>query len=336
MRRTALLPVLLLGVMALSCGDGGGRASPTAPTGQAATPTAAPTKAAPLPAGLANAATHQNVPTYDGTGQAVHPDIAFFPDGWHGYKYWLAMTPYFYDSDSRENPSVVVSDDGVSWTVPPGLTNPLVPAPACDHNSDPDIVHNPRSEELYLYYTEQQRSPQCGAVNENHLRVLRSSDGIQWSGPDTVMSWDLDKDPLYLSPAVVYRKGAFEMWLTTGEAVVHMTSKDGVKWSPAKPVKIDGAPWHLDVAYVESRSEYWMLFVDSPVAEARLRLATSKDGLDWTVHPDPVLSPGADWDSERIYRSTFLYDAGDLFRVWYSAKSGDGQWHVGYTEKATR
>jgi hypothetical protein len=58
-------------------------------------------------------------------------------------------------------------------------------------------------------------------------------------------------------------------------------------------VSIDSAPWHFDIAYVKERSEYWMLFVDSPVAGARLRLATSEDGLNWTVHPDPVLSPGS-------------------------------------------
>ena len=63
------------------------------------------------------------------------------------------MTPYPYDTDTRENPSIVVSDDGLSWSVPDGLENPLVSPPACDHNSDPDIVYNPRSDELFVYYT---------------------------------------------------------------------------------------------------------------------------------------------------------------------------------------
>ena len=47
---------------------------------------------------LANAPAFQEIPTYDGSRQATHPDIAYFPDGWHGYKYWMAMTPYTYDS----------------------------------------------------------------------------------------------------------------------------------------------------------------------------------------------------------------------------------------------
>jgi len=42
------------------------------------------------------------------------------------------------------------------------------------------------------------------------------------------------------------------------------------------------------------------------------------------------------WNSEGVHRSTFLYDTGDIFRVWYSAKDSDGRWHVGYTEKAIK
>ena len=307
--RISLALVALVAFIALACGEG---------------PVRPPT--------LANAPTFQEIPTYDGSGQAMHPDIAYFPDGWHGYKYWMAMTPYTYDSAGRENPSIVVSNDGSSWLVPPGLTNPLVPPPACDHNSDPDIVYDPPSDELYLYYTESQRAQYCGAVNEDDLRLMKSSDGVHWSGPQTVMGWDLGKNPLYVSPAIIYRRGSFEMWMASDtDGVVDATSEDGVNWSALQRVSIDGTPWHLNVAYVEGKSQYWMLFVDSPLAGARLRLATSEDGLTWDVYPAPLLVPGSGWDDERIYRATFLYDEGRL-RVWYSARSSAGQWHVGYSE----
>src|ERR1043165_3155793 len=35
-----------------------------------------------------------SVPTYDGSGQAVHPDVVAFDSDWNGAKYWLTMTPY--------------------------------------------------------------------------------------------------------------------------------------------------------------------------------------------------------------------------------------------------
>src|SRR4030042_6681297 len=125
MKRTVLLLIPLLGLIALSCRDGGESASSTTPAGQVAAATAEPTKTEPLPAGLANAATHQDVPTYDGSGQVVHPDIAYFLQGWHGYKYWMAGTPNYYDRDGRANPHGVGSDGGSSWEAPPRLTDSL-------------------------------------------------------------------------------------------------------------------------------------------------------------------------------------------------------------------
>ena len=340
MWRISLALVLLVAFVAVGCGEGRGGAPAAAPSEQTVTrpaetplPGSTPTEAPARPPALANALAFLEIPTYDGSGQAMHPDIAYFPDGWHGYKYWMAMTPYTYDSAGRENPSIVVSNEGSSWLVPPGLTNPLVPAPACDHNSDPDIVYDPHSDELYLYYTESQRAQYCGAVKENHLRLIKSSDGVHWGAPQTVMSWDLGKNPLYVSPAIIYRRGSFEMWMASDtDGVVHATSEDGVNWSALERVSIDGTPWHLNVAYVEGESEYWMLFVDSPLAGSRLRLATSEDGLTWEVYPAPLLAPGSGWDDERIYRAAFLYgDDGEL-RVWYSARSSAGEWHTGYSE----
>src|SRR5579884_2655894 len=38
--------------------------------------------------------TLMTIPTYDGSGQAVHPDVVAFDAPWHGAQYWLTMTPY--------------------------------------------------------------------------------------------------------------------------------------------------------------------------------------------------------------------------------------------------
>ncbi len=242
------------------------------------------------------------------------------------------MTPYPYGKDSYENPSILFSDDGLTWLVPGGLTNPIVSAPACDHNSDPDIVYDPRNDELYVYYTEQLRIDRCGNQNTNSVRLVTSSDGVTWSAPQTVMSWNLDVDPLYLSPAVVYVDGAFQMWLAGGPSgVAHATSRDGVTWSALDAQDVTPVPWHLDVVNVNG--EFLMLIVDSPAAGARLVGATSRDGIRWVPGSVPMLSPSTAWDDERIYRSTLVYDAATgLLRLWYSARSSSGQWHIGYAE----
>lgn len=264
----------------------------------------------------------------------MHPDVVYFPNGWHGHKYWMAMTPYPYGADSFENPSIVVSDDGLAWSVPDGLMNPIIPPPACDHNSDPDIIYDPGNDELYVYYTEQLRAERCGNQNTNSVRLVTSSDGIVWSAPQTVMTWNLDVDPLFLSPAVVYVGGVFQMWLAGGPSgVAHATSDDGVSWSPLDAQVVAPVPWHLDVANVDG--EFLMLIVDSPVAGARLIGATSRDGVRWVSGNVPMLGPSGGWDDERIYRSTLVYDgATGRLHLWYSARSNSGQWHIGYAEAA--
>ena len=77
-----------------------------------------------------------DIPTYDGSGQGVHPSLLVQDGG--SPQFVLSFTPYTDTDDRVENPSVVVSDDGIHFREErPGL-NPLVPAPEKDHNDDPD------------------------------------------------------------------------------------------------------------------------------------------------------------------------------------------------------
>ncbi|MBA3458618.1 MAG: hypothetical protein H0T46_01550 [Deltaproteobacteria bacterium] len=67
---------------------------------------------------------HLEIPTYDGSGQVVHPDVLF-----DGYRYLLAYTPYPFSNGRFENPSIAISDDGLAFReIAPGV-NPIAPAP---------------------------------------------------------------------------------------------------------------------------------------------------------------------------------------------------------------
>ena len=77
-----------------------------------------------------------DIPTYDGSGECTHPSVidsvATLGYPWYGYRYWMAFTPYPGNNARRfrlENPSIVASDDGTRWVIPPGVRNPIVPAP---------------------------------------------------------------------------------------------------------------------------------------------------------------------------------------------------------------
>jgi hypothetical protein len=112
----------------------------------------------------------------------------------------------------------------------------------------------------------------------------------------------------------------------------------GKNWSEGQNITFSPEPlllpWHLDVIYVPTKLEYWMLFCDSSGYGGRLVFAKSTDRLNWTPSSAEVLSPSAyRWDNETLYRPTLIYDSTrQLLRIWYSACNTHNEWHTGYTE----
>ena len=196
---------------------------------------------------MTNASAPQKTPTYDGSGQAIHPDIEYFPSAWNGYKYWMAMTPYPGGKDPWENPSLLASNDGIKWVAPAGLPTPLYPKPPCDHNSDTDLVYNPATDELWVYWLDTRRASRCAGhkgkpyYNRNWVMLVRvGRSGCKWalSKPVVTLNQDLGKEALELSPAVV-RRGSKQwyLWLTNGSTKVYRyQSSDGKSWTGRKQV----------------------------------------------------------------------------------------------------
>ena len=267
--------------------------------------------------------------TYDGSGQVVHPDIAFFPYGWRGQRYWAGITPYPNSNRAYENPSMYMSDDGAAWSVPAGLRNPVMKTTR-GHLSDPDVVYNPRTNELWLYYREAvfKRGRHAG----DNFFLTRSADGVRWSAPSLLAT---HSKRYVVSPTVVLgRDGAWRMWAVDAGAVgcsarasrvVARRSVNGVRWSVARSVRLDQpgyVAWHLDVQYIASRGEYWALIAayakGSGCGATELFFATSRDGDTWTTYAAPVLARGAVWQfSANVYRSSLIYDAErDAVTIW--------------------
>ncbi len=285
---------------------------------------------------LQNNATYLNTPTYDGSGQATHPDIYYNASGWNGYKYWMVFTPYQGGDAQYENPSILTSNNGISWIVPAGLSNPIDPEPASGSNSDPDIVFNENKNELEVYYVE-------AGAGTSYFNSRYSTDGIHWSNEQNIFNLP---DYQIMSPAIIRKDGIYNMWYTGSPScsaptvVQFRTSTDGLAWGAPQNVNIDQPGqniWHLDVQYIPSLNQYWMLFAaypsNSDCGNTDLYFAESTDKINWITYPDKMLAKSVSWDSAEIYRSSFLYDsANDLLRVWYSARNSTNYWHIGYTE----
>ena len=288
----------------------------------------------------ANAGAAQSTPTSDASGQTVHPSVLFFPDGWNGYKYWMAMTPFTDQDDDVETPEILACDDGVNWVVPAGLTNPIVARDAAAPNSDTCLFYNEATDELWCYY----RKTDLATYDKIYLK--KSADGIAWGGTGQgilVLTMSLAEA---LSPTVVKVGATYHMWyvnsLDSPNTINHRTSMDGENWGAEESTNLYGGmpsgwmPWHLEVRWISERSEYWMslTLTNSDVnwgTGNQLMFARSIDGINWYLHPIIILSPSAaGWDSSRIYQSTFILD-GSTLKIWYSGCDAAPDWFTGYT-----
>lgn len=280
------------------------------------------------------------VVTYDGSGQAVHPDFVRLPATWSGDPFRLVATPYPGGNAAYENPSLFSGSTGTSWLVPPGIRNPLEKPSGSSYLSDPDMVYDPDLAELRIYYRR--------VTNENEIWMIRSTDGVTWGAPVLTVH---AANHMIVSPTIVRRAaGDWLMWSVnagtigcgaSSTAVQLRRSSDGVAWSDPATTTLadpDGSPWHIDVEWIPSRNEFWAVY---PVKQSgscttdRLRFATSADGVHWSSYPSPLLMRGAsDGLRDVVYRSTIDFDATTgVVSVWYSGakyENGGYSWHLAW------
>jgi hypothetical protein len=280
-----------------------------------------------------NALARLVTPTYDGSGQAMHPDIVHVPAGWNGYEYWMSNTPFPYDYDPVENPSLLASHDGINWEVPPGLTNPLAGPISGGYNNDSDLLLV--GDTLTCYYNETKNS------GTTAFRRMQSLDGVNWTAPLTT----LVLTNFEMSPGVIYDEGLYKVWYMASaggcysptQTMYMRTSTNGVVWSAATAVTFNDpsiTPWHPDIQRIDGK--YCMLAASYQTgltcANNDLYWAESDDGLNWTFAPRPVMRrTGGGWDDLSLYRPTFLVEHG-ILRIWYSATSALHVWGTGYAE----
>jgi hypothetical protein len=273
--------------------------------------------------------------TYDGSGQAVHPDAAGTPDGWggDGSAEQLFVTPYPGGDASKENPSLFTRTSPLEWLVPQGVTNPIA-RPDIGYLSDPDQLFNPETNELWLYYRR--------VSAENEIFLIRGTGPSRWSAPALVAK---ASNHSIVSPSVVRRGlGDWLMWsvnsgsmgCSSASTTVELRrSNDGINWSA--PVTTDLSetalfPWHIDVEWIPSTQEFWAVYnvkIPGSCTTAALHFARSTDGLHWNPAAGPVIQREAIPEfADIVYRASLEYDAvSDNVTLWYSgARFANGRY----------
>ena len=325
------------------------------------------------PKPLQNANAPLDLPTFDAPGKIkgeTHPDMLYFENGWHGYKYFMGVTPNQNGNSQFENPYILVSNDGLNWELIPDLTAPLTGVkeePHPYHNCDEDLVYDETTNQIYLYYNWVDDAD-SNAKAEVRLFIIgydeTKGEFYSVSGETPICAIVTDARYDALSTSIVVKDGKWEMWAvdthdggnfgwnTSNTRVEYRTSDDGINWSEETSLEeIFTQPgydhWHIDVQWVPEageNGEYWAIYPAWPKpggnsTQTWLFFARSTDGQVWTTYEEPILSPrgGQYWDRNFIYRSTFLYEPEkDLFRVWYASgytgNADPGAWAIGYTE----
>ncbi len=245
-----------------------------------------------------------DIPTYDGSGQAVHPSLLVQDGG--SPRFVLSFTPYTDTDDRVENPSVVISDDGIHFQEEkPGL-NPLVPAPEKDHNDDPDLFCS--NGKYCILYLETMRP------EKQSLVLLESLDRIHWEKRVIhVENLAGGSGCFMLSPKYIEKDGLSWLFYVNRDAVggyriEYVTGKDlySLDFTHRNAVTVSGLkalPWHLDI--IQSEGKYMMLLTTASGPEKNARytlcLARSRKLTDWELDsgfalPDCYRSSGFEKD----------------------------------------
>jgi hypothetical protein len=278
-----------------------------------------------------NAAAPLIMPSPYDPNEFVHPDVLFFPRGWNGYRYWMGVTPYPNGADASENPSVLASNDRITWVLPPGATNPVVPN-AGGYNSDPDLIFDGGL--LHMVYRR--------VASGDEINVLSSADGRQWTAP--TLLWN---DGSTLSPAIVHDGTQWVCYFVDGSTTPYSIryrtaavvtgpwSASALCTYPTPTYGTTGvyAPWHLNA--FRHNDKTYLLINENAQTGRNLRFAVSADGVTFAPAAQPVMVTQAGWDGTSLYRaSAVVRPGGDRLWMWYSALGPQG-WRVGYTEIPT-
>lgn len=271
----------------------------------------------------------------------THPSALAFKDGFNGYKYWVAFTPYQNGHDKVENPHILVSNNLVDWAEPEGLKNPIEPKPenwsaGKIYNSDVELVYNSDTKLLECWWRF------YDGLNRDVIIFRKTSeDGVNWGEKEQLLiSPDMKYD--FLSPSVIYEDGIYKMWSINqhaGYAFEYRESNDAKSWSNPREIEFkyersEFYSWHVDVIHTPKGYEVTMSASSRNVTghnDMPLFYSYSADNVNYTS-ARPMLNPTVktqNWDNRGLYRSSLLY-SDDKYYLFYSAMNAKkGPYGVG-------
>jgi hypothetical protein len=262
-----------------------------------------------------------SIPTYDGSGQCVHPSVVYVRNKLSGYKYWMAFTPYPGLNSDYENPSIVASNDGINWVVPAGLTNPVVPKPADRANADSTLIWDGTT--LHLYWIE---------IGGSTYKKT-STDGITWSAKTPTVNCSIKRGMYYDKTMGTFNSlTTLDSVIGWQDVLIKRFSKDGVNFYDkfARPVLTtlsylsNGGEGHGS-AYADGAGVHFLENIDG-----MLFYGYSLDGNRAIFDPSPVLTPTTGKFCDRtLYTSCIVPYEDGTYMIYASGFSHDNKSFIG-------
>lgn len=263
------------------------------------------------------------IPTGYTGNDIVEPELLYDPDAslW-GSRYLLIAAPYYQSNAALENPSLWVSNDGTTWTVPAGVTNPIYPSgvggAGYGNNSDPSILLG-NDGQLYMLFNEFFPSGNWGV----RAASCPPSNLAGWdAAPTTVVSTAIGTsrstspsgfyDPalgeyVFYSIDIVPSPNVLQRWTSANPKTAWtLTTAPTFPTWPATGREM----WHLNAYLIGD--QHVLLISDTATGGSgpgNLYLAVSNDrGATWSIGQQPLIygtGISGQWD-QGLYRSAIF------------------------------
>jgi beta-1,2-mannobiose phosphorylase / 1,2-beta-oligomannan phosphorylase len=178
-----------------------------------------------------------------------------------------------------------------------------------------------------------------GFDSSMHIGYAWSTDGINWTqSRDKPVLYAQDEDQHLVLPKVIVDGDTLRMWFGGGNVLVpgqvnirYAVSTDGINWNrypepvikPTKPWCKDGV---LPGGVIKENGVYKMWFsggighygYPTTALKWSVGLATSPDGIHWTLSDEPLLrhGSGSDFDLNAANCATVI-KSGSGYEMWY-------------------
>jgi hypothetical protein len=283
------------------------------------------------------------IPDPWGYGYFTHPSIIWSSIPVFGHHYWLSITPYPYvnqsssDNQKMETPCLYYSDDGFVFKNASGIKNPFAGINPLGYGedaygSDPEIVYNPDTKQMYCYYV-------IGEVFENltiedvKLKIYNGKNLSQEYNCSGVSG---------VSPAVLYdnKSKKFYMWIVdinySPHQLIRYDSEDGINFTNKTIMdmsRLYKEIWHLDVSYNEYDRNYYMFITFAGCPDLWLARTTSITSTYVLYQPDPIINCADITDGKNstvfTYRSSGVFKGPNTVGLWIPAqRESDHMWRT--------